>query len=61
MYRGAVRGLSWGHTSARCACCDSMPLMFSCYDQSSQCHTGERTEPDTHVREPNIGVPTHSP
>lgn len=39
---------------------DSMLLMFSCYDQSSQHCTEVRAEPDTHVREPDIGVPTHS-
>lgn len=39
---------------------DSMLLMFSCYDQSSQHRTEVRAEPDTHVREPDIGVPTHS-
>lgn len=60
MYLGTVRGLSWGHTSVHGACCDSMLLMFSCYDQSSQHCTGARAEPDTHVRQPDIGVSTHS-
>lgn len=61
MYLGTVGRLSWGHTSADGTCHDSMPSMFSCYDQGSQHCTGGRAEPDTHVREPDVGVPIHSP
>lgn len=60
MYLGTVRRLSWGHTSVHGACHDSVPLMFLCCDQSRQRRTGARAEPDTCVREPDTGVPTHS-